>query len=112
MINAQSMARERARIYRKKKEQIPFLEKVSTSPKLKEKNEEKSGEWRQYNPWKKGEEEKNERQVSSATIRRLAKKLIAKEWVRARGMKPRDPDLSLFEQQAAQWKTKREKEEK
>jgi len=172
MINVQSMARkeiarERAIIYRKKKEQISFLEqeamkwkqekekaesgiqtekmrpltevsaipqpkgqkdkgegknnqpqelislqKISTLPKLKEKNEEESGEWRQYNPWKKEEEEKNERQVSTATIHYLAKKLIAKEWVKARGIRSRDPGLSFFEQQAAQWKTKRDEEER
>jgi len=86
------------------------LEKVSTSPKLK-KNQEETGDWQQYNPWKNEEEEKNERQVSSATIRRLAKKLIAKEWAKAKGIKLRDPGLSFFEQQATQWKTKREKEE-
>jgi len=153
MINAQSMAgremaRERARIHRKKKEQISFLEQeamkwkqekekaevgiqrgkmtpltevsplsqwkgqqISPLPKLK-KNEQESGEWRQYNPWKKEAEEKNERQVSTATIHCLARRLISKEWVKARGMKPRDPDLSLFEQQAAQWKTKRDEEER
>jgi len=151
MIDAHSMARremarERARIHRKKKERISFLgeeamkwkrekaetsvqkekiaplaevsalpqlkgQKISSLPKLK-KNQEETGDWQQYNPWKNEEEEKNERQVSSATIQRLARKLIAKEWVKAKGIKPRDPGLSFFEQQAAQWKTKKEKEEK
>jgi len=151
MIDVQSMARkeiarERAIIYRKKKQRISFLEeeamkwkqekekasvqkkkmaplaevsalpqmkgqKISSLPKLK-KNQEETGDWQQYNPWKNEEEEKNERRISNATIGRLARKLIAKEWVKAKGIKPRDPSLSFFEQQAAQWKTKRKKEEK
>jgi len=152
MVDAHSMAkrqmaREKARIQRKKKEQLPFweqealewksqkekelkelikkeeendsqtnetifLQKVSIPFESEEKKEVEPTEWVQYNPWKKEREEKKTRQVSTATIWCFARRLIAKEWARARGTKTRDSRLYFLEQRAAQWKGKKEEEEK
>lgn len=143
-IAKREMAREKARIHRKKIKQVSFLEqealkwkrqkekelikneaekgfeteetislqKVSTPFKPEEKKEVEPAGWVQYNPWKKDKEEKKERQVSAATIWCLAKKLIAKEWARARGIKTRDPRLYSLARQAARWKKKKEEEER
>ncbi|NQS89980.1 hypothetical protein HQ584_09340, partial [Patescibacteria group bacterium] len=144
-IAKREMAQEKARIHRKKKKEVSFLEqealrwksqqeieqgkkekkeiqteerislqKLPTSFKPEDKNEVESVEWMQYNPWKKEKEKEKEkgRQVSTATIWCFAKRLMAKEWARARGRKIRDPRLYLFEQQATQWKKKKEEEER
>jgi hypothetical protein len=88
------------------------LQKVSAPFKPQEKKEIEPPGWVQYNPWKKESEEKKERKVSAATIWCFAKKLIAKEWARARGIRRRDPSLCSLEQQAARWKKKTKEEEK
>jgi len=143
-IARREMAREKARIQRKKKEQLPFweqealkwktqkekelikkkeekdsqteetisLQKVSTPFEPEEKKEVEPTGWAQYDPWKKEREEKKTRQVSTATIWCFAKRLIAKEWARARGTKIRDSRLYFLEQQAAQWKGKKDEEER
>ena len=143
-IAKREMAREKARIHRKKKEQVSFLEqealkwksqkeaeqrrkeqekevqteetislqKVSAPFKSEEKKEVEPVGWVQYNPWKKEEEKEKKRRVNTATIWCFAKRLIAKEWARARGIKTRDPGLYLLEQQAARWKEKKGEEEK
>jgi len=143
-IAKREMAREKARIQRKEKEQLPFweqealkwkrqkekelikkeeekdsqteetisLQKVSTPFESEQKKEVEPTGWAQYDPWKKEREEKKTGQVSAATIWCFAKKLIAKEWARARGTKTRDSRLYLLQQQAAQWKGKKEEEEK
>jgi len=143
-IARREMAREKARIQRKKDEKVSFLEqealkwkrqkeaeqrrkeeekdsqtdetislqKVSTPFESAEKKEVEPTGWAQYDPWKKEREEKKTRQVSAATIWCFAKKLIAKEWARARGTKTRDSRLYLLEQQADRWKEKKDEEEK
>ena len=93
-------------------EETISLQKVSAPFKPEEKKEVEPAGWVQYNPWKKEGEEKKKRQVNTATIWCFAKRLIAKEWARARGIKTRDPHLYLLEQQAAQWKEKKEEEER
>jgi len=149
MVDAHSlakreMAKEKARIHRKKDKKVSFLEqealkwkrqkekelikkeeekgsqaeetislqKVSAPFKPQEKKEIEPAGWVQYNPWKKEGEEKKKRRVNTATIWCFAKRLIAKEWARARGIKTRDPHLYLLEQQAAQWKEKKEEEKR
>ncbi|MFQ5853295.1 MAG: hypothetical protein ACE5JU_22275, partial [Candidatus Binatia bacterium] len=70
--------------------------------------------WAQYNPWRKEEEKegKKQRQVNTATIWCWAKKLIAREWARAKGIKRKDPRIYALEREAAQWREKREEERK
>jgi len=143
-IVRREMAREKARIQRKKDKKVSFLEqealkwkrqkeaeqrrkeeekdsqteetislqKVSTPFEPEEKKEVEPTGWAQYDPWKKEREEKKTRQVSAATIWCFAKRLIAKEWARARGTKIRDSRLYLLEQQADRWKEKKDEEEK
>lgn len=50
--------------------------------------------------------------VNTATIWCLAKRMIAREWARARGIKRPDPRLIVLERQASCWKEKKEKEKK
>lgn len=50
--------------------------------------------------------------VNAATIWCLAKKIIASEWARAKGIKRPDPRLRALERQASCWKEEKEKEKR
>ena len=68
--------------------------------------------WVQFNPWPaKGDEAKGPRPVNTVTLFCLAKKIMAQEWRRARGITKRDPRLIELEKSAMEYKARRIKEE-
>ena len=74
--------------------------------------------WAQFNPWRSPEEEKKSQEpksVNTITIFCLAKKIMAQEWRRAKGIKRRDPRAADLEKLAKEYKVRkmeREQEER
>jgi len=70
--------------------------------------------WIQFNPLRKEQEGKKEKQIplNMATVVAIRKKLIAKEWARALGKKKQDSRLYDLERQATDWYQKREEEKR
>ncbi|MCK4418772.1 hypothetical protein KAV79_03105, partial [Candidatus Aerophobetes bacterium] len=64
--------------------------------------------WMQFSPWRKEGEEKKPKSLNTATIWCLARKMIAREWRRAKGIKKKDFSLDLLEREAAAWKEEKE----
>ncbi|MDA2926049.1 hypothetical protein MYX78_02255 [Acidobacteria bacterium AH-259-G07] len=70
-------------------------------------------DWRQYTPGAaEGLQEEKPRYLNMATIRAMAKKMIAREWRRARGKPRRDVRLEQLDQAAASWYERKELERK
>ena len=66
--------------------------------------------WGQFNPWRSPEKEKKQqgpRSVNTITIFMAAKKIMAREWRRARGIKRRDPRATELEKCAGEYKARR-----
>jgi len=76
----------------------------------KEKLFEETG-WSQHKLGQKEEEEKKQISLNMATIRGMAKKLMAREWRRALG-KHQDYRLDSFEKTASSWKKRKDEEER
>lgn len=70
-------------------------------------------DWRQYQPGSaEGIPEQKPISLNSATIRSIAKKLIAREWRKARGTPKRDARIDQLEQTAATWQERKEMKRK
>jgi len=69
-----------------------------------------SSGWVQFRPWEKDGAEKKPRKINTATIWCAAKKMIAREWRRARGIEKRDPRVEHLEREASLWREKKEAE--
>ncbi len=71
--------------------------------------------WTQYDPFRKPEdcepEAEKAEEVSAATMFMTAKKLMAREWRRARGITKPDPDAVAFEKEASEWEEKQRQAE-
>ena len=60
--------------------------------------------WVQFNPWRTPDQEPQKpRTVSTITIFCLAKKIMAQEWRRAKGIKKRDPRVAEMEKFASEY---------
>ena len=64
--------------------------------------------WMQFSPWRKEAKEEKPKLLNTATIWCMARKMIAQEWRRARGIKKKDFSLDLLEREAAVWKEEKE----
>jgi len=64
--------------------------------------------WSQYKPRQKEEGKKEPRSLNMATVRAIAKRLIAREWARVLG-KTRSSKFDGLEREAASWKRGNEK---
>lgn len=84
----------------------------SLSPEEILKHQEQTGtdafDWVQLNPHKKEEKKEQPISLNMATIRSMAKKLIAREWRRARGIQKQDPRVYNLEREAVSLREKKE----
>jgi len=71
----------------------------------------KETDWSQYKPWQKKEGEKEKVSLNTATVRAMAKKLIAREWRRALG-KPQSSEFDSLERTASSWKKRKDEEKR
>jgi len=69
-------------------------------------------DWTQYKALEKEEKEEQPISLNMATIRSMAKKLIAREWRRAKGLPQHDYRADNLEQEAASWRGKKELEQR
>ena len=73
--------------------------------------------WAQYDPFRKPEDckpedgEEKPKEVSAVTMFMAAKKLMAREWRRARGITKPDPRAVAFEKEACTWEERQREAE-
>jgi len=67
-------------------------------------------DWSQFKPWQKEEDKKEQISLNMATVRAMAKKLMAREWRRALG-KPQSSRFDSFESAASSWMKRKEEQE-
>ncbi len=97
-----------------KKEPFPeektFFEQISPDKinLAKRRVDDSSFSWMQFSPWRKEDKEKKPKSLNTVTIWCIAKKMIAQEWRRAKGIKKRDPRLDFLEREAATWEERKE----
>lgn len=92
--------------------QSPFKAEVVREP-LFTRREQEPG-WQQYKPWAQEGEEQGEKAPPStnmATIRAMAKKIMAREWAQALGRPRTDSRLNSLETEAAAWQQRKAEEE-
>ena len=85
---------------------------AAQAAKVKERKEggkaEPAVQWRQYSPWAEKEKEKGTpRRINMATIHALARKIIAREWRRIRGIPGPDPRVKALEKEIATFEARR-----
>lgn len=66
--------------------------------------------WRPYSPFRKGGKKKKPHLLNTVTIWCMARKMIAQEWRRAKGIKKKDFGLDRLEREAAAWRERKEAE--
>lgn len=68
--------------------------------------------WQQYRPWGESKKKEKPRSVNTATIWCAAKKMIAREWRKAVGIKKRDRRFDQLEHEATVWAERKEEEKR
>jgi|GEM_PF-2139552 len=72
------------------------------------KTDDSSFSWMQFSPWRKEDKKKKPKLLNTATIWCMARKMIAQEWRRARGIKKKDFGLDYLQREAAGWEERKE----
>lgn len=97
----------------KEAEQSPNFQEFlvsQTAKQDKKKSFEETG-WSQYKPWQREKNRKDPISLNMSAVRKLAMRLISKEWARILG-KPRNSELYRLEGEASSWKRRKEEEER
>ncbi|MFQ6066095.1 MAG: hypothetical protein ACE5K3_02305 [bacterium] len=108
--------RERESYSERQKEKEPFPEEKTFFEQIspdkinltERRADDSSFSWMQFSPWRKEGKEEKSKLLNTATIWCMARKMIAQEWRRARGIKKKDFGLDLLEREAAAWKEEKE----
>lgn len=91
-----------------------FFNKLSSKEVLRK--QEQTGtdafDWVQFNPHKKEEKKEQPRLLNTATIHGIAKKIMAREWRRAKGIRKQDPRIQNLEREIESWRERKELEQR